>query len=437
MRRRARAAWAAILLAASAGGAAAQSGRALYQGHAPFAAGREATANRLPPAHAACANCHGADAAGRREGGVVAPPLGWAALTRPGQGAGAYAEAAALRAAVTHGIGRDGRSLDPAMPRYRLEAGEWAALLDYLRIAGTPADRPPGVAADHVALGTVLPLSGRAAATGAAVLAGLEAGLAEARVHGRRLVLQAVDGASLGTVPAVRRLLARPVFALLGGIWPEDAAAEALLAEARVAHIGSLLTRAREDATGAWAVDLLAPLSAQQATLAAALRHCPAEPRLGLLVAPVEAGGPGTTWLADPAGLMQAVGAAGPAGCLGTSLAGAARIDGRRLPAGWRWQVVLPFPAALLEGEGAARPDPWRRLGFAAARLAVETLAQAGLVLTERAPLAALPAHLEPWPGAALHFGPRRRQGWDPGLIELSAPAPATDAVAPPTPEGG
>ncbi|MEN0075354.1 MAG: hypothetical protein AAGC69_13275, partial [Paracraurococcus sp.] len=105
----------------------------------------------------------------------------------------------------------------------------------------------------------------------------------------------------------------------------------------------------------------------------------------------------------------------------------------RHLPAGWRWQVVLPFPEALLEGEGAARPDPWRRLGLAAARLAVETLAQAGLVLTERAPLAALPARLEPWPGAALRFGPHRRQGWDPGLIELSAPATG----APPTPEGG
>ncbi|UPG74579.1 c-type cytochrome (plasmid) [Roseomonas gilardii subsp. gilardii] len=429
--------WALPLLAAMAGVAAAEPGRALFQGHRPFAAGREATANRLPTDFAACAACHGADAAGRREGGIVAPPVTWAALARPAGLAAAYPDADAVRAAILSGIGRDGRVLDPAMPRYRLDAAETEALLAYLRVVGTAEDRPPGVTAGRVLLGTVLPLSGRAAATARAVLAGLEEGLAGMRVHGRRLELRVEDGAAGGTAEALRRLLGQPVFMLVGGLWQEDAGAEAILAQARVAHIGSLVARAGNDRTRSWTADLLAPRAMQQAMLAAALASCPAGTRLGLAVAPPGAGPQPVAWLTDPAALPEALRRAGGAGCLGSGLAGASPAVRAALPSGWRWQVVLPFPAALFEEEDGIAP--WRRLGLVAARLAVEVLAQSGHALTERAPLDALPASFEALPGAPLRYGPRRRHGWDPELIELGPAARPGAAGAGPdaTPKQG
>lgn len=418
------------LLAAMAGGAAAEPGRALFQGHRPFAAGREATANRLPVAFAACAACHGADAAGRREGGIVAPPVTWAALTRPAGLATAYPDADAVRAAILSGTGRDGRALDPAMPRYRLDAAELEELLAYLRVAGTAEDRPPGVTADRILLGTVLPLSGRAAATARAVLAGLEEGLAGMTVHGRRLELRVEDGTAEGTSGALRRLLEQPVFMLVGGLWREDAEAEAILAQARVAHVGSLVMRTGNGIAGNgardWTADLLAPRALQQAMLATALAACPAGTRLGLAVVPPGAGPQPVAWLADPAALPDALRRAEGGGCLGSGLAGALPAVRAALPPGWRWQVVLPFPAALFEGEEGIAP--WRRLGLAAARLAVEVLAQSGPVLTERAPLAALPRSFEVLPGAALRYGPRRRHGWDPELIDLG-PSVRPDAA--------
>ena len=112
--------------------------------------------------------------------------------------------------------------------------------------------------------------AGRAAATARAVLAGLEEGLAGMRVHGRRLELRVEDGAAGGTAEALRRLLGQPVFMLVGGLWQEDAGAEAILAQARVAHIGSLVARAGNDRTRSWTADLLAPRAMQQAMLAAA-----------------------------------------------------------------------------------------------------------------------------------------------------------------------
>ena len=407
-----RAALALATLLAGGAALAEPPGRALFQGHQPFAAGRDATANRLPAAYAACASCHGPAAAGRREGGVVAPPVTWAALARPAGRAGAYADDAALRGAIADGVGRDGRALDPAMPRYRLAAAEMAALLDYLTIAGTPRDLPPGVAEDRIALGTVLPLSGAAAPTGRAVLAGIQAGLAGAVVHGRRVELQAEDGAAAGPAMAVRRLLDRRVFLVVGGLWSDDAEAEQALAAARVPHIGSLLSR-RDGEAGPWVADLLAPRRAQQAVLAAALDACPQGARVGLPVAPPESGRTTIAWQDGPAALAAAMTA--PTGCLGTGLAGAGRIT---LPPGWRWEVVLPFPAMLVEADG-----PWQRLGLAAARLALETLAQAGAALHEHAPLDALPTAFEALPGAPLRFAPRRRHGWDPEVMDLTPAA--------------
>ncbi|TCZ64913.1 ABC transporter substrate-binding protein [Roseicella aquatilis] len=415
-------------------------GRALYHGFVPFAAGREATPRRLPPDLAACANCHGPLAEGRREGGTAAPRIAWAALLRPRGELPPYASAEAVGQAILAGTGRGGRPLDPVMPRFRLEGAELEALLDHLRRAGTAADLPPGVTADTVTLGTVLPLSGPAAAGGRAVLAGLaevfEAASAAGGVHGRRLRLLALDGAAPGTEAAMRRLLAQLVHAVVGGMWPADAAIEAMLAAARVPHVGSLVVRQEARETGAWTADLLPPLAEQQAVLAQAMTGCGGGgPRLALRLAAAAPGGEaGTRWF-DAAAPLAAARRDGPPGCLGLGLGGLAALGGPP-PPGWETWLVLPFPAALLRPEpGGPRPEPWRQLGRAAARLAVEWLARAGAVLHE----GSLPEQRaatrgdEPLPGLPVRFSRQRRHAWDADVIEITgAPRAAITGASSP-----
>ncbi|MBV1796532.1 ABC transporter substrate-binding protein [Siccirubricoccus sp. G192] len=330
--------------------------------------------------------------------------------------------------AILAGIGRGGRPLDPVMPHYRLTGAELEALMEYLRRAGTAADLPSGVTADTVTMGTVLPLSGPATGSGRAVLAGLrevfDAVSAEGGVHGRRIRLVEADGVALGAEAAVRQLLAQPVHAVVGGLWPKEGVAEVMLAAARVPHIGGLAVRGEAREAGPWTADLLPPLAEQQATLAQAMTRCgPPGRRLALRIAEAPPGeDAGLRWFADAPSLVAALREAGAPGCLGLGLAGLAALGGR-LPEGWQAQLVLPFPAALLEpGEGGQRPDPWRQLGRAAARLATEWLARAGAVLHE----GSLPEQrasawgYEPLPGAPLRFGQHRRHGWDADAIEIT-----------------
>ena len=433
---------AAALLAPAAGAAGdLGDGRALYHGHRPFAAGREATANRLPPRFAACSSCHGPLAEGRREGAAAAPPVTWAELMRPRAGEPAYASPGEVLRAMTEGAGRGGRSLAPAMPRFRLDAAEAGALIDYLHIAGTLADNPPGVGAATVEFGTVLPLTGPAAATGQAVLQGLrevfDGPAARGGINGRRIVLTAVDGAGAGAAEAVRTLLAKPVYAMVAGLWARGDPLDAQLADARVPHVGALVVRATSAEAGAWAADLLPPLDLQQDALAGALGRCPVHGlRMALQIsakstpegiAHPTADDSGVRWFADAGALAAALRDGGPTGCVGLGLQGMAALGGA-VPAGWQGLVVLPFPVALLEpGAGDGRGGPWHRLGLAAGRLAVEWLARSGAVLHERSLLDQLPGTdgFEVLPGAPVRFGPRRRHGWDAAEVHLAVtPAP-------------
>jgi ABC-type branched-subunit amino acid transport system substrate-binding protein len=118
--------------------------------------GTEVGAAALP-----CAGCHGLDGRGRPEGGVVPSDLTWEALTRPyaagpngGRRHPPYDERT-LKRAITLGIDAGGAPLQPAMPRYRLAQEQAAALIAYLRRLGNEID--PGVAADRLRLGVLLP----------------------------------------------------------------------------------------------------------------------------------------------------------------------------------------------------------------------------------------------------------------------------------------
>jgi hypothetical protein len=219
---------------------------------------------QLTPRLRRCAGCHAADGHGGREGSVTVPPITWRALTAPRQaspalpGRPAYDDTA-LTNALRDGIDPTGRTL-AGMPRYRLTPAQAAALLDYLRIVGTEADLDPGVAADEIRLGAVLPLSGPAAAQGQAMRGGLETALAAAGpIYGRRLRLVAVDAGN-DAAGALRSLVASDqVFALVATLLPDN------FGEIDVPVIGPLRPSARPIAADVF--DLLAPIEDQMRVL--------------------------------------------------------------------------------------------------------------------------------------------------------------------------
>ena len=134
----------------------------------------------------ACANCHGADARGRVEGGVAAPQILWSHLHkhypvlggrfrwRPG-----YSEETFARA-LQHGLDPAEQVLAWAMPRYRLQANEIAGLLAHLRALDAAA------ATTTLAVGVRLPVAThpKAHQRNQAMRALLEAYAAELEVRG-------------------------------------------------------------------------------------------------------------------------------------------------------------------------------------------------------------------------------------------------------------
>jgi ABC-type branched-subunit amino acid transport system substrate-binding protein len=199
-----------------------------------------------------CGNCHGPDGLGQLEGGVAVPAITWAELTRSyghahetGRTHPAFSETSFVRA-LAEGLDPAGNRLDPAMPRYTLSAQDARSLAAYLR--RIERDPDPGLTADSLTLGTVLPSAAdpRLAAVGEAMRAVLAASLQELNeaggLFGRKLILKEV---ALGATPqATRRNAAAMlreggVFALLA---PFAAGAEhelaALAEEEKVPIVG-------------------------------------------------------------------------------------------------------------------------------------------------------------------------------------------------------
>jgi ABC-type branched-subunit amino acid transport system substrate-binding protein len=120
------------------------------------ALGSEVSAAMLP-----CAGCHGRDGRGRPEGGVAPSDLTWDVLSRPygvtrreGRSHPAY-DARSLKRAITLGVDAGGNPLQAAMPRYRLDQAQAAALVAYIQTLGREID--PGVTPGSLRLGVVLP----------------------------------------------------------------------------------------------------------------------------------------------------------------------------------------------------------------------------------------------------------------------------------------
>ncbi|MHA6194979.1 cytochrome c/ABC transporter substrate-binding protein [Pseudomonas wadenswilerensis] len=160
------------------------------------AAGILLPATRLP-----CASCHGSDGRGRPEGGVRPVDLGWSRLSSVhgqqqvnGRSYPAYSEASLARA-IQEGRDPAGNRLDPSMPRFVLSLNDQRNLSAYLKRLAE--DRDPGLEADSVHLGTLLPGTGPLAEEGATVAALLKGCIARINqaggIHGRQLRLTIVD----------------------------------------------------------------------------------------------------------------------------------------------------------------------------------------------------------------------------------------------------
>ncbi len=208
-------AWASVAgpASAAADGTVWASGRF---GERPIEAVLQPAGTRLVGRAAACAGCHGAEAEGGGEG-VRAPALVHRGRLRRGL------DSASLARALEAGIGLDGRPLHPAMPRYLLQPGMAAVLVQELEEIGRRSVE--GVETDRIVLATVWPDRTGIAPVRAVVARFRTLLEREGGIFGRRLEL-----VELPVEPrqAAARLAARPALALL-----LDDAPEALLAPLR------------------------------------------------------------------------------------------------------------------------------------------------------------------------------------------------------------
>ena len=396
-------------------------GRALFQGTQSFGAGIAATNRHLPMAFAACVNCHGTDGAGKTEGGIFAPAIGKVSLETVRGPLPPYRSKNAVLRAIQSGIGRDGRQLGGIMPRYTLTVAEREALFSYLARVGTSADLPPGVSADVIRLGSLLPLSGPLGNQGQAVLAGITRVTTAANnaggIHGRRIALITRDTAK-GEFEALNGLIVQNIHAIVGGMWDaKDEALELGLAKARFPVVASLVVREDAQPTNRWISDLIASRTAQRKVLEAALLSCRTTGPRWLLKM-------GEDGVADPLRVVEVTDdmvrqlpASGVAGCLGYDL-GHLRVVRGEIAERWKRRIVLPFPAALLSDSGG---DIWTLLGVASARITMEALSAAGASLHETSLIEVLPriTGFEPIPGIPVAFSLQRSNAWDPGILAL------------------
>ena len=97
----------------------------------------------LPAEGFFCANCHGPDGKGGREGNIVMADITYATLTRPlpasphwSKARAAYTDALLARA-ITRGLDSSGQQLDASMPRWVLSESDLKDLLKYMKRLGS------------------------------------------------------------------------------------------------------------------------------------------------------------------------------------------------------------------------------------------------------------------------------------------------------------
>ena len=182
-----------------------------------------------------CANCHGLEGEGGKEGGFNVPPLRWEILTTArasGTSSRArlpYAENS-VRRAISSGLNPAGLPLSPAMPRYQMDDGQMNDLVAYLKILGIEADADPGLNSTTIRVGTILPITGPQAVIGTNVQAVLQAYFDKVNsaggIYGRKFELIVSDsrGQAQTSITALHELADRKnVFALIANYVPNSA----------------------------------------------------------------------------------------------------------------------------------------------------------------------------------------------------------------------
>jgi ABC-type branched-subunit amino acid transport system substrate-binding protein len=250
-----------VLIAAPAGAAPLspdeEAGRAIFQdGESSFGdafSGRLGIAQQQVPGTAArCANCHGPDGRGRSEGGVRPANIIWSELTKSyghehdnGRRHSPFDEAS-LKRALTQGMDPAGNPLDGVMPRMEISDRDFNALLAYLKKLEFLLD--PGVSADTLTLGTLLPSAGRFGELGLAVKGILQAYIdtinKSGGIYGRRLELVVAEYSEdrAAATRELRKLITEgDIFALLSPFVPGiEQDLDRLANDAKIPVIGPL-----------------------------------------------------------------------------------------------------------------------------------------------------------------------------------------------------
>lgn len=229
-------------------------GRQIYKegkGDAPVQALLGSSQTAIAASVVPCASCHGDDGRGRPEGGVVpaevtAAALGAALDSGPARVRTRVAYTDRLLArAITMGIDSSANRLDAMMPRYQISLKDMAALTAYLKKLGDLRD--PGLTADTIRIGVLLPPKEHLASVADAVRNALQA-FVDARdkaggIYDRKieLVFADCDGSPSQRADAAASFIAtRAPFALVGSF--TDGADDELAAVARDHAIPLLAT---------------------------------------------------------------------------------------------------------------------------------------------------------------------------------------------------
>lgn len=127
---------------------------------APMTAVLGNSSTEFPAAMLKCANCHRHDGRGKPEGGISPSNIRWDELTKPYGSSGPRSrkrpsyDGPLLKRSISMGLDPAGRSLDDAMPRYRMTHGDLADLVAYLQVIGREMD--PGLSADRIRIGVIV-----------------------------------------------------------------------------------------------------------------------------------------------------------------------------------------------------------------------------------------------------------------------------------------
>lgn len=209
----------------------------------------------IPGTLLSCAGCHGVDGKGRIAKGIDPPDITWRTLTKPyvlrvgtWRSRPAYTEALLIRA-VTTGEDSSGQWLGPGMPHFRLTMADAADLVAYLRELGSRPD--PGVGADALAIGIILPSGDRRPAASAAVPAALNDYLdgvnRDGGIFGRRVEMSVIDAGpdSDESRSAARALAIDSAFAVVSLAEGAESDVEAVATQG---HVPLIVPRWRENA---------------------------------------------------------------------------------------------------------------------------------------------------------------------------------------------